>query len=151
MFLARSLTAVVASMMLAGLTGCGSTPRTHLERATHRLEYRSRVLAQEAGALHASPEVAYPTPYARDALALADGARALRYATEDGVEADVQMAFDRVSRAYRAVRDEAEHSESLRARDDLQPVTIAYRNVERDLGYPIREARADNRVSEDAR
>lgn len=146
---ARSLMVGAAATVLAALTGCVATsPRAHLDSSTHRLEYQAAALAQEAGAPPAGTE--YPSTYARDALALADGARALRHAAEDGAsDADVQVAFDRVSRAYHAVRDEVEHSESTTARDNLQPVTEAYRDVEHDLGYPLREARADNRVPED--
>jgi hypothetical protein len=148
MFAARTLMLVVASAALAGLAGCVST-RGHLASSTHRLEYNARALAGDAGAVPAGPDVVYPTVYARDAVALADGARELRHAAESGSDTDVQAAFNRVSRSYHAVRDEVEHSESLQARNDLRPVTAAYRDVENDLGYPPREARADNVVPED--
>jgi hypothetical protein len=145
MFFPRRLMLVVAWAALAGLAGCVST-RGHLASSTDRLEQNARALARDAGAVPAGPDIVYPTVYARDAVALADGARELRHAAESGSDADMQGAFNRVSRSYHAVRDEVEHSDSLQARNDLQPVTAAYRDVESDLGYPLREARADRNV-----
>ena len=146
MFSGRVLVLVLASGLLAGLAGCVST-RGELSSSTHRLEYNSHLLAEDAGAVSGSAE--YPTNYARDSAALADDARELRHAAEGGTTADVQAAFDRVSRAYHAVRDEVEHSDSLQARNELRPVTAAYRDVENDLGYPPPQARVDNTVPED--
>jgi hypothetical protein len=148
MLVARNLMLVAVSAVLAGLAGCVST-RGHLTSSTDRLEHNARTLAGDAGAAPAGPDVVYPTVYARDAMALAEGARELRHAAEGGSDTDVQAAFNRVSRSYHAVRDEVEHSQSLQARNDLQPVTAAYRDVENDLGYPPRETRMDNVVPED--
>jgi hypothetical protein len=146
MFSARSLVLLVASGVLAGLAGCVST-RGQLTSSTHRLEYNSHVLAEDAGS--GALGVSYPTNYVRDAVALADDARELRHATEGGNTADEQAAFDRVSRAYHAVRDEVEHSDSLQARNELMPVTEAYGDVENELGYPPPQARAGNTVPQD--
>jgi hypothetical protein len=146
MFFARTLVLAAASVLFAGLAGCAST-RGQLASSTHRLEYNAHVLAEDAGAPPAG--VTYPTNYARDATALAEDARELRHAAEGANDQDVQAAFDRVSRAYHAVRDEVEHSEVPAARNDLIPVTEAYRDVENELGYPPRQARADNVVPED--
>jgi hypothetical protein len=146
MFSGRSLVLAAAAGVLAGLAGCVST-RGHLTSSTHRLEYNAHVLAEDAGTPPAG--VTYPPDYVRDAMALAQDARELRHAAEGANDEDVQAAFDRVSRAYHAVRDEVEHSENLQARNDLMPVTEAYRDVENDLGYPPRQARADNVVPED--
>jgi hypothetical protein len=145
MSLARYLVLAVASATLAGLAGCVST-RGQLSSATHRLEYNSHVLAEDATTTPLGD--AYPS-YARDASALADYARDLRHVAEGGDDAEVRAAFDRVSRAYHAVRDEVEHSNSLEARNELMPVTEAYAEVENDLGYPSRQARVNNTVPED--
>lgn len=48
-------------------------------------------------------------------------------------DADVQTAFDRVSRSFHAVRDEVEHSDNTQAHADLQAVTEAYVDVEHAL------------------
>jgi hypothetical protein len=148
MFVAKNLMLVVASATLAGVVGCVSTSG-HLANSTDRLEYNARALAEDAGAAPRGSAGVYPTVYARDASALADEARELRHAAQAGSDADVQAAFNRVSRSYHAVRDEVEHSESVRARDDLRPVTAAYRDVENDLGYPRRVVGAENVVPED--
>jgi hypothetical protein len=145
MSFARSLVLLVASVVLAGLAGCVST-RSQLASSTHRLEYNAHVLAEDAS--NTSLGDAYPN-YARDASALADDARELRHAVESGDHADAQASFDRVSRAYHAVRDEVEHSNSPQARNELLPVTQAYADVEIELGYPQRQARAENTVPED--
>jgi hypothetical protein len=145
MFFARHLVLLIGCALLAGLAACVST-RGHLASSTDRLEHNARALAVDAGAMPAGPDVVYPTVYARDAVALAEGARDLRHAAENGSDADMQAAFNRVSRSYHAVRDEVEHSDSLQARNDLLPVTSAYRDVESDLGYPLREARAEHNV-----
>jgi hypothetical protein len=148
MLLQRSLVLAVASGVLASLIGCVST-RGHLASSAHALEYHSQLLAQDAGGVPAATGADYPATYARDATALAEAAHELRRAAEGTSDTDVRAAFDRVSRAYHAVRDEVEHSQSLQARSDLTPVTEAYRDVENDLGYPAREASADYRVPED--
>jgi hypothetical protein len=148
MFVAKNLMLFVASAALAGVVGCVST-RGHLSSSTDRLEYNARALAADAGAAPQGSAVVYPTVYARDAAALAEEARELRHAAESGSDADVQAAFNRVSRSYHAVRDEVEHSESVQAHNDLRPVTAAYRDVENDLGYPRRMVGADNVVPED--
>jgi hypothetical protein len=140
MTVVRTLVLAVAAASLGALAGCVST-RGHLTSDTHQLESDARALAADAGPVPAGPGVAYPTIYARDSVALADSARDLRHAIEDGADGDVRIAFDRVSRAYHAVRDEVEHSDNLQARNDLGPVTEAYRAVENDLGYPPPTAR----------
>jgi hypothetical protein len=146
MAFSRYLVLAVASATLAGLAGCVSTRTGELASSTHRLEYNSHVLAEDANTTPLGDS--YPN-YARDASALADDARDLRHAAEAGDTADVQASFERVSRAYHAVRDEVDHSGSLQARNELIPVSEAYGEVENDLRYPPPQARAGNTVPED--
>jgi hypothetical protein len=143
----RDFLLIISVGVLTALGGCVST-RGHLTSSAHELEYHAHVLAQDAGPAPPEPGSAYPA-YSRDAAALAENARELSLAAQGSSDMDVKVAFDRVSRSYHAVRDEVEHSENLQARNDLVPVTEAYRNVENDLGYPAREASANYHVPED--
>ncbi len=136
---------------LAGLAGCATTTaRSKLADAATNLETDANALARDSGD-ELTREGArdrddygrtdYPREYGRDAEALARDAHELRAAVEDNAsDSEVRAAFDRVARSYHAVRDEVEHSESVQARRDLDPVTDSYRTVEREVGvYPRHE------------
>jgi hypothetical protein len=141
----RSVT-VVAALALTALAACAT--RGNLTNAAVNLEYNANALVRDAGdELARTDDTAYPRAseyprdYGRDAHALARGAHELRLAVEEGAsDSEVRAVFARVSRSYHAVRDEVAHSESLRARRDLAPVTDSYRAVEHELGiHPGRD------------
>ncbi len=133
---------------LAGLAGCATTTaRTKLADAASDLETHANLLVRDSSdeinreGAGDYARLDYPREYGRDAQALARDAHDLRAAVEDNAsDSDVRAAFDRVARSYHAVRDEVDHSESIQARRDLDPVTDSYRAVEREVSvYPGRE------------
>lgn len=142
MVVARSITVAMTVSALLGLAGCVET-RGNMASSADRLEHSANLLARDASDERATD---YPTTYVRDAHALADDAHEFRNIAVDrrGSNAEVKAAFERVSRDYHVVRDEVDHSDSRRARDDLKPVTDAYLDVERAMGgYPERRASVD--------
>lgn len=126
------ITAVtVTSMAMLALFGC-ATGRSSLTNSAASLDRNADTLARRVSDEPASDTT---SGYVRDVRALADDAHAFRRASEDrGSDSDVRAAFDRVSRDYHAVRDDVDRSDSRMARDDLQPVTQSYLDVERDMG-----------------
>jgi hypothetical protein len=136
-------TLAVAAWALLGLAACVET-RSHLAGPADRLEHNANLLARDAADAPASD---YPSTYARDARELAQDARDFRHTAADraATDADLKVAFGRLSRSYHALRDEVEHTESRQARSDLKPVTDAYLDIEREMGgYPERRASADD-------
>ena len=84
--------------------------------------------------------------FARDTHQLAIDTHELRRTVEerDSSDADVQTAFDKVSRSFHAVRDEVNHADLEGVQRDFHPVANDYRDLRSELGEsPDREARAD--------
>jgi hypothetical protein len=138
--LITSTAAALAACLLLGLDGCATT-RSGLVTSADRLEHNANLLADDARASDYPRD--YPRDYVHDAHVLADDARAFRHTVEDSsaTDGDVKVAFERLSRSYHVVRDDVEHSDSRTARDDLQPVTTDYLDIEQQLGgYPVRRA-----------
>jgi hypothetical protein len=136
MLAARITLLTTASALLLTLGACADL-HGQLSSSTLRLQHSADVLAEDTADLPPpADEEDYPAnTTARDAHALAADARELRHVVEEGAgDADVRVAFDRVSRSFHAVRDEVHHSDSERAREDLRSVGDAYRDVEHDLG-----------------
>jgi hypothetical protein len=135
----EALAAALASCLLLGLAGCMTT-RSDLADSADKLEHDSELLADDARGGD------YPSDYGHDARVLADDAREFRHTVQDhsASQGDVKAAFARLSHSYHLVRDDVEHTDSRTARADLQPVTSAYLDIERDMGgYPERRAGAD--------
>jgi hypothetical protein len=135
---AAAAAALTASLLLA-LGGCVTT-RSGLITSADRLEHGAHLLADDAR------EADYPVGYVHDVHLLADDAREFRHTVEasGASDADIRVSFERLSRSYHVVRDEVEHSDSRTARDDLQPVTDSYLDIEQQLGgYPARHAAVD--------
>jgi hypothetical protein len=90
------------------------------------------------------------TSYSREAGELADEAHDFRRALEDrqGDRRELDSAFESLSRAYHALRDDVDRSQSRDAQLDLKPVTEAYLDVERGMGgYPTNDRYARERRS----
>jgi hypothetical protein len=124
--------AALASCLLLGLAGCMTT-RSDLANSADKLEHDSQLLADDARGGD------YPSDYAHDARVLADDAREFRRTAEDrsASQGDVKAEFERLSHSYHLVRDDVQHTDSRAARADLQAVTSAYLDIERDMGgYP---------------
>ena|SRR5579864_3560187 len=127
----RTTAVTLASMAMLALFGC-ATGRSSLTSSAAGLERSADSLARRVSDAPASET---SSGYTRDVRALAEDAHALRRASEERAsDSDVRAAFDRVSRDYHAVREDVERSDSRVARDDLQPVTQSYLDVERDMG-----------------
>jgi hypothetical protein len=140
-FGATAASAALASCLLFGLSACVTTTRSNMATSADRLEHNAAMLADDARSTD------YPSDYVHDVHLLADDARNFRNTVEDhsSTDSDVRVAFERLSRGYHAVRDEVDHSDSRRARDDLRPVTDSYLDIEREMGgYP---ARPEHRAS----
>jgi hypothetical protein len=138
MVVARTFRVAIASCAVLTAAACVST-RTDLTTSADRLERNAHVMAQDA-----REDAGFPTGFSRDAHLLADDAREFRHVVQErGTnDLDVKTAFERVSRSYHAVRDDADHSDSRLARDDLRPVTESYLDVEKAMGgYPARDTR----------
>ena len=128
-----AVSAMLASCLLIGLSGCVTPARSSMATSADRLERNTIALSDDARSAD------YPSDYAHDVRVLADDARYFRRTVEDhsSTDGDVRVAFERLSRSYHAVRDEVEHSDSRTARSDLQPVTDSYLDIEREMGgYP---------------
>lgn len=99
-----------------------------LSDSAERLERSAYVLQADAGR-------SADRGYERDAEEFAEEARDFRQVIEDSDadEHDAHDAFRELSRRYHALRDEVERSDSEAAQRDLQRVTEAYLDVERDL------------------
>lgn len=143
--------AVVLLCSCADMHGRLSSSTERLEHSTSAMAHNAQSApvapvaddvapADDTGRPYTDADHTYVHAYERDTHALAVDAQALRRVVEEGSsDADVRIAFDRVSRSYHAVRDEVEHSDSREARADLQPVTDDYADVERALqGYTTR-------------
>jgi len=129
----RIVRVVMAGGSLLALAACVTT-RTDLVTNADRLERNAHVMAQDA-----REDADYPSGFVHDAHILADDSREFRHVVQEhgASDADVKVAFERVSRDYHAVRDDADHSDSRHARDDLRPVTEAYLDLEKAMGgYP---------------
>ena len=132
----RTLKFALAAGTLVLLSACVTT-RVDLTSSADRLERNAHAMAQDVRA-----DADYPSGFSRDAHALADDARDFRHAVEDhgANDSDVRHAFERVSKSYHAVRDDADRSDSRTAREDLRPVTDAYLDLEKAMGgYPERD------------
>lgn len=136
MVVVRTVKIALACCLLLPLGACVTT-RSDLTSSADRLERNAHVMAQDA-----REDSDYPRGFSHDAHALADDARDFRHLVEEhrADDADLRHAFERVSRSYHAVRDDADHSDSRLARDDLRPVTEAYLDLEKAMGgYPARD------------
>ena len=149
----RGVTIAMMSLTLAGLaTGCAMHPyranRDTVANTADRLEQDSDLLARDAAAPTERSDYAtgFARGFARDTHQLANDAHALRRTVEerDSSDADVQTAFDRVSRSFHAVRDEVNHADMEGAQRDFRPLANDYRDLRGELGESSdREARAD--------
>jgi ketosteroid isomerase-like protein len=135
------VTLMIGACALAGLAGCVST-RDSVATSAGDLERNANVLAQDAVYEKSNPEYDALT---RDTRGLAEDAHDFRHVVEGrSSDSDVQVAFDRVSRSYHAVRDEVQQTNSLQARRDFTPVSDAYHDIEQRLGVrPDRQASID--------
>jgi hypothetical protein len=115
------------TVALAALGGCATT-HGNLSSSADRLERNAAALARDGS--YGSET------YSRDARDLAEQAHDFRLALSDrrAGDPDVETAFNDLSRSYHALRDEVDHADSGRARDELKPVTEAYLDVEREMG-----------------
>lgn len=139
----RKLSVVaLVSVLLVCVAGCATTRgdlesgANQLERAAHKLALDTRDVASATG---------YQAAHVRDAQALAQETHVFRKAADDRAarNQDLRSAFERVSRNYRVVHEEVDHSDNLQIRADFGAVTDAYALTEHDIGgYTIREARA---------
>jgi exonuclease VII large subunit len=124
-----NLTLAAVSSLLA-LAGCASTPtgarspaRLELASSAQVLDQNSRVLAQRSDDQSQT--------FAADAHALAQYAYDLREAAESGRASDseLQADFDRVTRSYQAVKNDANRLATPEAQADLELVNDAYHSV----------------------
>jgi hypothetical protein len=132
----RTLKFAFAGSALTLLAACATT-RIDLTSSADRLERNAHAMAQDV-----REDADSPSGFSRDARALAEDARDFRHVVEDhgAGDTDVKRAFERVSRSYHAVRDDADRSDSRTAREDLRPVTDAYLDLEKAMGgYPERD------------
>jgi hypothetical protein len=128
----------ILTMAAMGVTLCACvSTRGSVTISAQRLESASATLADDA---RETAPVADDVSgnYSREARALADQAREFRDTIEDGRrdsrDIDVITSFDELSRRYHTLRDEAEHAAGRRSAADMQRVTEAYLDVERDMG-----------------
>lgn len=144
MISARTAGCLTASLAVAALAGCATTPHGGLDRSAARLDRNAREFAREAR--DAPRGYDEPTGYTRDARDFADRAHEFRRTVEDrdGDSRDVRASFHDLSRSYNSLRDDVERSGGRHARRDLRPVTRAYLDVEDDMGG----ARAPSRYSD---
>ena len=122
------LAALGAALALLGMAGCATTHGS-LTTSADRLQRNAEVLAR-----HSSSD------YSRDARDLAEGARDFRLAVNAprADNRDVKDSFERLSREYHTVRDSVDRSQNREAQRELQPVTDAYLDIERNIGgYPL--------------
>jgi hypothetical protein len=135
---------LVCPMLLVALAGCATTSHGNLVRSADRLERSADVLARDDRGGRDSG-----ASYSREADELADEAHDFRRALEDrqGDRRDLDAAFESLSRAYHALRDDVDRSASRDAQLDLRAVTEAYLDVEREMGG----YRANDRYAEDRR
>jgi hypothetical protein len=139
---------VFAPMLLLALGGCATTSHGNLVRSADRLERNADALARDdrAGRDYSG------TSYSREAQELAEEAHDFRRALEDAQadRRDLDAAFESLSRAYHALRDDVDRDRSRDAQLDLKPVTEAYLDVEREMGgYPANDRYARERRSYD--
>jgi|SRR5579872_1555838 len=126
----RTTAVTLASVAMLALFGC-ATGRSALTSSAASLDRNADSLARRVSDEPASETSAR---YNSDVRALAEDAHEFRRTSEERAsDADIRAAFDRVSRDYHAVRDDIDRSDSRLAREDLQPVTQSYLDVERDM------------------
>ena len=133
MLVVRTLKLALAGGALLTLAACVTT-RVDLTSSADRLERNAHAMAQDV-----RTDADYPSGFSRDAHALAEDAADFRHVVQDhrADDVDVKHAFERVSKSYHAVRDDADRSDSRTAREDLRPVTDAYLDLEKAMGgYP---------------
>jgi hypothetical protein len=108
--------AAMSILLLAAFTGCATT-HGNLAHSADRLQRNAEALGRDA------------------ARQLATDTRALRaeLAGRGEDDPDVRAAFERVSHDYQVLREDAERSNSREAQVDLQPITEAYLDVEREM------------------
>ena len=128
--------AITAALFLA-VGACATTRSSPLTGSTLHLQRSADILADDAVNIPQVPgdESSLDINYERDARALAASASDLLNAVEKGAsDADVRVAFNRVSRSLHTVRDEVSHSDNQQAHADLRAVTASYREVGQQLG-----------------
>jgi hypothetical protein len=134
----KKYVSVMLGLATAALAGCATTPPAGPGEAADQLE-------RSATAFESASRAAYygsTNSLTRDARELAQQTRQLRGALADkGTdEGYVKDAFERVSHTYRVLREEVQRTDAQEFRDDLQPVTEAYLDVERHVGGGARYA-----------
>jgi hypothetical protein len=131
-------------ILLIALAGCATTSHGNLVRSAERLERNADTLARDdRGGRDLSG-----ASYSREADQLAEEAHDFRrtLADRDADRRDLDSAFERLSRAYHALRDDVDRSDTRDAQLDLKPVTEAYLDVEREMGgYPANDRYARER------
>jgi hypothetical protein len=135
MFHATRFLGVFGACALMALSACAATPsRASLADAADALVNYADNLARDATDEAASNQ--YEVRWGGDAHQLAAAAQQFRsaVAAPDARRADIDAAFTRLSQAYDATREAVSQSVLLQPRRDLQHVTAAYEDVERQLG-----------------
>jgi hypothetical protein len=127
-------TIFVPVVTLLALLGCATTSHGNLVRSADRLERSADALAQDDrfGRDFSNGS------YSREARELADQAHDFRRTVEapraDGRDRDLDAAFESLSHTYHALRDDVDRADSREAQRELQPVTDAYLDMEREMG-----------------
>jgi hypothetical protein len=134
MLTVRTAGCLTASLAVAALAGCATTPHGGLDHSAARLDRNAQVFAQEAR--NGPRGYDESAAYTRDARDFADRAHEFRRTVEErGRDSrDLRASFHDLSRSYNSLRDEVQRSGGRHARRDLRPVTRAYLDVEDDMG-----------------
>jgi hypothetical protein len=129
MVFARSFMLGVAAAVLISVAGCATSTRpTGLANAAEQLDTSSRAFAAQSDTVG--------PPYEAAAHELAKRADDFRSMVETATvsSADVSAQFDLVAQSYHKVRADTDHARIQQLYSALEPVTAAYRNVQRQLG-----------------
>jgi hypothetical protein len=135
----NSAKAIGIAATLGLLSACVTT-RDRLSSSADRLEHDATRMAENARYQPAGAP--FPPVYGRDALNLAtDASQLSNVVHEHANDAEVSAIFARVASDYDAVSAAVEHSPNPQAHSDMAPISAAYREVERQFGKPLHQAR----------
>ena len=126
---ARNVVFGIASAVLIAAAGCATTTRpAGLSQSAEKLDVNARALAEHSDTIG--------PPWQYDAHDLAKRAYDFRSLvnTAHVSSAEVSAQFELVSQSYHKLREDADHTRTQQAYADLESVTAAYRDVQRDLG-----------------
>jgi hypothetical protein len=127
-------TVFLSAAMLFALLGCATTSHGNLVRSADRLERSADSLARDDQ--FGRDFSGGSGTYSREARELADQAHDFRRTVEAPRrdERDLGAAFESLSHTYHALRDDVDRADSREAQRELQPVTDAYLDMEREMG-----------------